>query len=68
MTSDVKKIAQPLVFAGMRFDMFAMVNTSGLTPEQQAELHVNFQRARRDIAICEADLKKAIEYYARTGY
>lgn len=61
---DVKKIAQALVLARLRFGMFAMANTCGLTPSQRAQLNINFRRARRDIAICEADLDAAIAYHA----
>jgi len=68
MSDDVYKIAETLGLAGMRFNAFAMQNTSGLDLVQRAKLDVDFRRAARDISICEADLEKAIEYHAGTGY
>jgi hypothetical protein len=58
--TDIEKIAETLGIARMRYEMLAAINTSGESVIERTKMDIEFSRARRDLIICEIDLREAI--------
>jgi hypothetical protein len=59
--TDIEKIAETLGVARMIYENLGMMNTAGLTQIERTKQTVRYERARRDVQICERDLRTAIE-------